>query len=32
MTFQAQNYPGDVCLARLLPPLQETATTLRGIL
>jgi hypothetical protein len=32
MAFQAQNYPGDTCLARLLPPLQEATTTLRGIL
>ncbi|WP_294000358.1 IclR family transcriptional regulator domain-containing protein [Sphaerotilus sp.] len=32
MTFQAQNYPEDTCLARLLPPLQDTASTLRAIL
>jgi IclR family pca regulon transcriptional regulator len=32
MTFQAQTYPDDTCLARLLPPLQDTASTLRAIL
>jgi IclR family pca regulon transcriptional regulator len=32
MSFQAQTYPDDTCLARLLPPLQDTASTLRAIL
>jgi IclR family pca regulon transcriptional regulator len=32
MTFQAQAYPDDTCLTRLLPPLQEAAHTLRAIL
>ena len=32
MTFQAQAYPEDACLTRLLPPLQEAAHTLRAIL
>jgi IclR family pca regulon transcriptional regulator len=32
MTFQAQAYPGDASLARLLPALQEAAQTLRGLI
>lgn len=32
MTFQAHVYPGDSCLTRLLPAIQEAAHTLRAIL
>ncbi len=31
ITFQAQAYPEDTCLQRLLPPLQEAAQVLRAI-
>jgi IclR family pca regulon transcriptional regulator len=32
ITFQAQTYPDEQCLTRLLPPLQDVASTLRAIL
>ena len=32
MTFQAQLYPGEAALKRLLPPLQELASVLRGVI
>jgi IclR family transcriptional regulator, pca regulon regulatory protein len=32
MTFQAQAYPDDACLTRLLPALQDAAQALRSIL
>jgi IclR family pca regulon transcriptional regulator len=32
ITFQAQAYPGDSSLQRLLPPLQEAAQTLRQVI
>ena len=32
ITFQAQAYPGDASLTRLLPPLQEAAQTLRQVI
>ncbi|MEX8519098.1 MAG: IclR family transcriptional regulator C-terminal domain-containing protein [Leptothrix sp. (in: b-proteobacteria)] len=32
MTFQAQAYPDNSCLTRLLPPLQDAAQALRAIL
>ncbi len=32
MTFQAQAYPEDACLTRLLPPLQDAVQALRPVL
>jgi IclR family transcriptional regulator, pca regulon regulatory protein len=31
MTYQAQSYPGDSVLHKLLPPLQEAAQAIRAV-